>query len=72
MTPLRDSLMTNDGKVLNIVSLGGDDGQFLSLTDGQQMQIIKSEDLGLTTDSLDPGDGSLDINSVSRKIIITN
>ena len=42
MTSLADGLDPAGGKVIRIVSLG-DEGQYLTLGDGSQMQILRQE-----------------------------
>ena len=66
MTSLNDNLDPESGKVIRIVSLG-EDGQcqFLPLADGQQMQILNQEDLGVTTDHLVSTEASLGLQDVS-------
>ncbi|XP_059168933.1 zinc finger protein 236-like [Physella acuta] len=57
MTSLSDNLDPTGGKVIRIVSLD-DDGHYLSLSDGAQMQIL-NQDLGMSSDALTASDSVL-------------
>ncbi|BFZ19819.1 hypothetical protein BsWGS_22858 [Bradybaena similaris] len=57
MTSLGDNLDPSAGKLIRIVSLG-EDGQYLSIADSSQMQML-SQDLGISADALSMSDGAL-------------
>ncbi|CAL1536834.1 unnamed protein product [Lymnaea stagnalis] len=57
MTSLGDNLDPSGGKVIRIVSLD-EEGHYLSLSDGSQMQIL-NQDLGISSDNLTSSDSVL-------------
>ncbi|XP_005096662.1 uncharacterized protein LOC101849454 [Aplysia californica] len=71
MTSLGDNLDPGAGKVIRIVSLG-EDGQFLSMADGQQMRILSQEDLGISSDTLSSTDASLGIQGTDSVSVGTS
>lgn len=62
MTSLSDNLDPTGGKVIRIVSLD-EDGHYLSLSDGAQMQIL-NQDLGMSSDALSASDSVLAMQGV--------